>query len=78
MLNIIKRKQLLAHVKTAAFLLAAVQTGLELCVEAGTVLQPDELLSFQVYWQQQLSNALAQIDSARRITETSFNDKKDG
>ena len=77
MLNIIKRKQLLAHVKTAAFLLAAVQTGLELCVEAGTVLQPDELLSFQVYWQQQLSNALAQIDSARRITETSFVDKKD-
>lgn len=76
MLNIVKRKQLRTHIQASAHLLAAVLTGIDLSLEANPSLTAEELRRFQGFWQRQLSDAIAELTTARRITEVQLNNKK--
>jgi len=69
-MNIPQSRKLLAHVQIASALLAAVGTSCNLRVEANTLLTESELSRLDLFWQQQLTNAIAELETARRMTET--------
>ena len=77
-MNVIKTKQVLASVRIASALLAAVETSAAMRIDLGNNLNTDELNRLVAFWQQELTNVAAEVDTARRLVESAAQRGKGG
>lgn len=66
------------HVQIASALLNAIASGANLRIDLGASLTEEEVRSIETFWQRQLTDAISELETARRALESTQRSGKGG